>query len=448
MIERQLSEYITLKFETDRNHSEWFGYYNYDPLSSNHAMLLCHRVSVDAVAPEKGMNVDIGFYDIQSAKWNRIGTSDSWNWPQAAMAQWIPNQEKENKVIFNLSKDGHLISRIHNLETGEIQDLGWSIYGITPDGKKSIALDLERSYWCRAYHYQSVANELLNVPIPQGDGIFEIDLEQNTRKRIVDIRDIIKLDADEDFPKLKHWFEHVMISPSGTRFSFLHRFSPIDNALQYQTRLCIANIDGTDIQVIPGWRDFSFSHFGWQSDSSFVIYSVRIPKLQKSFLKSIKNDNNPSSVSIGNLKTRIVIGIKNIIPRAIRSRLKGGASASFYQYYALKDDRYVPTEVFNQPVFNIDGHPSFTKDGRYMITDTYADNNSYRHLIVFDTVTKKFLELGKFYEPLVGNPARCDLHPKLSRDNEFVAVDTTHTGKHQTLLFKLEWEKIQRVISL
>ena len=42
------------------------------------------------------------------------------------------------------------------------------------------------------------------------------------------------------------------------------------------------------------------------------------------------------------------------------------------------------TEEIPRGLFNLDGHPSFTKNGRYMLTDTYEDEESYRHLYIYD----------------------------------------------------------------
>ena len=77
-----------------------------------------------------------------------------------------------------------------------------------------------------------------------------------------------------------------------------------------------------------------------------------------------------------------------------------------------------------------------------MITDTYADKKGWRHLYAYNVQTGKEVELAKFYEPLVGNPARCDLHPKLSRDNNYLTVDTTNTGKHGMEVFRINWKEI------
>ena len=78
------------------------------------------------------MNVDVGYYDLQNNEWKSIGVSDSYNWPQGCMAQWLINNQNEENIIYNLSKNNKLISRIYNLKTGESRDIEWPIYGLTP----------------------------------------------------------------------------------------------------------------------------------------------------------------------------------------------------------------------------------------------------------------------------------------------------------------------------
>ena len=125
-----LTPFVTKVFETPGEHIEWFGYYNYDTLNHDQTKMLCNRASVDGVAPEKGMTIELGYYDIPSGEWYRIGVSDSFNWQQGAMLQWLPGKGNENKVIYNRSKDNHLISTIYDIETGESRDLCFPIYGI------------------------------------------------------------------------------------------------------------------------------------------------------------------------------------------------------------------------------------------------------------------------------------------------------------------------------
>lgn len=446
MEKKILSKFLKQIFETNTEFAEWFGYYNYDTLNSDQNKMLCGRSIYDGCAIKHGMTIELGYYDIPSGDWHPIGVSDSFSWPQGSMLQWLPGVGNENKVIYNCSEDNHIVSKIKDIETGEQKTLDWPIYGITPDGKKSIALNMERSYWCRAYHYQSVANDDCNVPILSSDGIFEVDLENNTKKRIVDINDVISIDADANFGELKHWLEHIMINKDGSKFVFLHRFSPVDKPMLYETRMVIANIDGSDLQIIPGWRDYSWSHFGWRGSNAFSIYTVKIPSMQKQLTGALKNSsNNTFGLSFSSIKKGMLSFIKKLLPHRVKKMLK--SHSEYYQYYELNaNGKFILKDVLNQKFFNIDGHPSFTEDGKYMITDSYPDKDKFQRLIVFNMENKKGIIIGRFYAPLKGNPASCDLHPKLCRDNKYLVVDSAYTGRHRMIMFELNWNEIKNQI--
>ena len=179
-----LSKYVSKVFETESSvFSEWFGYYNYDPLSPDKSKMLCNRSSFDGCSPKAGDSIELGYYDIPQGIWHHIDYSDSWNWQQGAMLQWIPGEENEGKVVYNCSKDGRLVSRIYDINNGFSKNIDWPVYCLTPDGKKSLSIDIERSFWCRAYHYQSVVNANKDGRVYGDDGVFEIDLFGNTRLR-------------------------------------------------------------------------------------------------------------------------------------------------------------------------------------------------------------------------------------------------------------------------
>ena len=449
MENRIISKYLHTLFETNGTDAEWFGYYNYDPLNEDHTKMLCNRSSVECknANRERDNLLKIGYYELSTGEWHQIGETDSWNWQQGAMAQWLPGKGNENKVIYNCSRDGHLTSRIFDIVTGETKEIDWSIYGLTPDGKKSIALDMERSYWCRAYHYQSVANPKKNGRIVEGDGIFEVDLEKNTHRLIIDIKDVVAKDADDDFDLMKHWLEHIMINPSGSRFCFLHRYAPLDNVRQYRTRLCIADIDGKNLQVMPGWNIFMWSHFGWQGDDRFTIYSYKRPSLYKKFdvKPNCVASNNPK-VSAGKFVKRFAMYVKGLIPKSLIRKFL--SKSSYYQYYSVGDKgKFMLTGQWIRPYFDVDGHPSFTSDGKYMLTDSYPDTKGYRRYIVFNTATGKGMIIAKMKENAKQGNAACDLHPKLSRDNQNVIFDTTSSGKHTMMLFRINWDQIKNKIS-
>ena len=95
----------------------------------------------------------------------------------------------------------------------------------------------------------------------------------------------------------------------------------------------------------------------------------------------------------------------------------------------------------------IDGHPSFTNSGQYMITDSYPDRQQMQRLIIYNTINGKGKIVGRFFANYKGNPSSCDLHPKLSRDNQFVVVDTAFDEKHHIIVYKIDWDKICEIIN-
>lgn len=449
---QKISNLVDKVFQTPDETGSWFGYYNYDTLNYNQTRMLSHRTKNDAQKIKKGMVVELGYYEIPSGVWHPFGVSDSYSWQQGSMLQWLPGEGNENKVIYNLSKNNHLISRIQDVETGKFHDINWSIYGITPDGKKSIALDMERSYWCRAYHYESVANESVNMRVAANDGIFEIDLIGNTRKLLIPINDIIDVDKEPYFDMAKHWLEHIMISPNGKRFCFLHRFT-IGTLDEYETRLFVANIDGSNLQLIPDWRIYYFSHFGWNGDDVFAIYAYESGKHQKILAKYNALQRKESHLAMQvdvNKKKTIFAKIKGFVPQSIRSKIWKmffyTPTPQYYKYYMLQDNKFIATEDFTDSLLSIDGHPSFAKDGKYMITDSYPDKNGYQRLVVYNTNNKQVALIGEIYAGLYRRPGSCDLHPKLCVNNDFLAVDSAFNGQHHMILFKLNWNLIKNKI--
>lgn len=433
------SKYVKKVFETPSTESsEWFGYYNYDTLNENQTKILCCRSKVDGVAPAKGMTIELGYYDITSGSWHHVGDTDSWNWQQGAMLQWIGKENGQERVIYNCSKDGRLIARIHNIETGEDKDINWPIYGITPDGAKSITLDLERSYWCRAYHYQSVANKKKDGPVYENDGIFEIDLKNNTKKTIITIQDIINTDYRPYFAEQKHWLEHIMISPSGNRLCFLHRFSPLDNVMHYETRLFVANIDGSNIQCIEGWDKVRWSHFGWCGDDSFVIYSYYSSKIKTAPTNIVLSRKGFSIIDLLKIIVRKSI---SLLPHKLAILL--GNAHSSYQLYSNIEGHFKLSYDIETKLSRIDGHPSFTNNLSYMVTDTYGDNNSWQSLYIYNLKTQKSILLARFFAFYNKKLASCDLHPKLCKNNKYIAVDTAYNEKHHLILMEIDWSKVK-----
>lgn len=429
-----LSNYIRQTFKTVGPKSHWFGYYNYSPISADGAKILAHEVDFDGRDIRPDDTADVGWYDLKTGEWHKIATTHAINWQQGAMLQWL-GPDFNTRVVFNDVEGGHFCSRICNIVTGETKTVPFPVYGVSPDGKFSITLQFERSAWCRAYHYESIRNPEWNVSIPEKDGIFRVDLKTGAVRRIIPIREIIdKLTPEELVGATgKHWFEHIMLNPTGERFAFYHRYSRGNG---HWTKGFTANVDGSHVVQFPGPPRTTYSHLGWRSEFEFVVFSEQRARMQQGYI-AIRNATKKSFKSVlVSIVRRIV---RMVVPEKMRQHMLQN------NYYAfVRDEKCILGDTRNCKISQLgDGHPSFTKDGRYMLTDTYADSTGYRNLILFDCEKKSHIVLGRFYSPFNACGYRADLHPRFNRDEKKVIIDSAHSGQHQLYVLDIDWSKIK-----
>jgi len=100
------------------------------------------------------------------------------------------------------------------------------------------------------------------------------------------------------------------------------------------------------------------------------------------------------------------------------------------KYYLINTDS-LEYEIVGDGVLDIygDGHPSYSPDKRWMITDTYPDKARMRYLILYDTIANRAKIIGRFFSPWkYDGYYRCDLHPRWSPDGKNISIDSTHEG--------------------
>ena len=78
----------------------------------------------------------------------------------------------------------------------------------------------------------------------------------------------------------------------------------------------------------------------------------------------------------------------------------------------------------------INGHPSFSPNGKWLLNDSYPDRYGEQTLEVYRVDDGARLGLGRFgICPSLRGEIRCDLHPRWSPDGNWVFFDSTHEGR-------------------
>lgn len=417
---------VKVIFESPKEQSFKFGYYNYSPINKSEDKLLAHKISFEGRNPFPADKVEIGYFRLDTKEWIKLAESSAFNWQQGSMLQWLgPDFDRE--IIFNDAENNQYISRIINVNTKEERKINRAIYGVSPDGKFSISLNFERCNFTRAYSYASVIREDWKEKIPERDGILKINLATGESQTIISLKDIVqKLGSDTSIVNKAHWFEHIMLNPTGSRFAFYHRYG---ENVGFKTLSYTSDINGNNIWLHPMSEAERVTHLGWRNEKQYVLYTVTTPKVKQLWLGKKK-------------KVKWYVKayrklVKPFVPRTIISKLPQPKS-----YYALTKDMDGVEKKINPLPRNMDGHPSFTKDGRFMLTDTYSDNNNYRNLLIFDLEKGKTHIIGKFFSTFNNCSWRADLHPRFSPDERKIIIDTSHNGYHQLLVFKVDWDAL------
>lgn len=355
----------------------WRGYYDkllFDPANR---FLLANRSDFENRSPRPNDKITVGMVDLEdNDRWIELGVSMAWNWQQGCMLQWMPGSS--STVVWNDRNGDRFVSHFLNVETQEKHTLEQPIYCISPDGRWALSTDFRRLHDDRpGYGYAGIIDPNRDVAAPEDSGIWRMNLTTGESELILSIAQVVDLKHIEPFPQnAKHRLEHLLFSPNGKRFIFLHRWSVPGKEEVFSTRMVTASSDGTDLFLVDPYG--KTSHFDWKNSERILAWTWH-PDCGDAFL--------------------------------------------------MFKDRSNEFEVVGKNVMTVNGHPTFlpSEKKKWIINDTYPDKFRNQKLFLYDTVAKNRVPLGIFKSPRSYNgELRCDLHPAASRDGLKISFDSAH----------------------
>ncbi len=351
-----------------------FGYYDKCPWSDDGRFLLALQVKnasarADSTVPANLVRIDLQRNNAMEV----VATTCSWNVQQGCMAQWLGVDE----IIYNDCRDGRYCAIILNLNTKAERVLERPVYNISSDRKTALSLDFSRLHRLRpGYGYANLPETTKNELCPNAPCVWRIDLESGKSEPILTYADFANFEPRPEMRGAEHKVNHLALSPNGSRFMVLHRW--FKNKTKY-TRLVTCDVDGSNMYNLSD--DDFVSHCCWKNDEEIVAYLAK------------------------------------------RDGGKG--------YYWMKDK----TAEFERrwPRLAMDGHPTYSYDGRLVVTDTYPDRRRIQSLYVMSG--KKTRRVARVFSPFkYGGDTRCDLHPRWSQDGTKLCFDASFEGKRGVYL--------------
>jgi hypothetical protein len=274
-------------------------------------------------------------------------------------------------------------SHILDVKSGKRRTLPAPIYAVSPDARWAVAPDFRRLHDLRpGYGYAGIADPNKQKDVSDDAGIWRMNLQTGKQELLFTFADAAKIsDGHNDFTGARHWFNHLLYSPDGSRFIFLHRWRGPKTGSGFGTRMFTANRDCKDLYVLDPFG--KTSHFIWRDPAHVLAWA-----------------GHPSH------------------------------GEKFYLY----KDRTEQVEVVGPDVMTVNGHCTYLPGGRWILNDTYPDKERLQHPYLFDTNTGTRVPLGHFLSPMAYQGEwRCDLHPRSSPDGRKVVIDSTHAGNGRQL---------------
>lgn len=376
----------------DDGHFYWFGYYDKKLTDSKGRYVLAMRSNFEHRTPTSNDVIQVGMIDLKRKNtWIQLGETRAWSWQQGCMLQFIPGSDDE--VIWNDRENDHFISRVVNIRTMKARTLPRPVYTLSSDGKTALGLDFARLQVHRpGYGYVGVEDKTQDIKAPDQSGIYRMNLKTGESKLLLTPAQIIQIPLEGvNFQDYFHWFNHLLISPDGTRFIFLHRWHKNPKS-GFLTRMFTANMDGKDLFVLdPSGKT---SHFIWKDNHSVAMYTQPV-------------------------------GMKE-------------------QFYLFKDKTNEINSI-GEEVMVENGHCTYVPgtDNEWMLNDTYPNKvTQLQTLFLYNTRTGKRIDIGQFLSPPpYKGEWRCDLHPWASPDGRTAFFQSAHEGKGRRI-YQVDISKI------
>ncbi len=356
----------------------WFGYYDKLQFDPTGRYVLGMEVDFEHRSPRPDDVIRVGLVDLEDGdRWTELGESRAWNWQQGCMLQWLPGSKTE--VLWNDRLGDRFVCHILDVKTGRKRTLPAPVYTVSPDARWGVAPDFRRLNDCRpGYGYAGLPDPNRDAPAPDDAGIWRVDLGTGRQQLLLSFADALEVPLTHggDWAGAKHWFNHLLYAPGGSRFIFLHRWRGPKEGKNFATRMFTIGADGKDPHLLDPYG--KTSHFIWRDPRHILAWAW-----------------HPSH------------------------------GEKFYLY----EDRTDKAQVVAPDVMTVNGHCVYLPGNRWILNDTYPDRERIQHPYLYDTQTGKRHPIGHFHAPPpYAGEWRCDLHPRFSPDGRTVVIDSAHGG--------------------
>lgn len=347
----------------------FYGYYDHSPENVEGLVVFNETPLRTSAKPSPTLPMSINVYNLKSKHTTQIGRSTSFNWQQGCRAMWVGR----DKLVYNMFDGKRYVAELYDTHSQE--------------SVRRYPLPVQDSFgerWYLSVNYSRIMRlrpdyGYRNLPLPKDaemkaldrDGIFRVEYATGKSTLIVSLAQMAALTPDPSMEGAMHKANHVMISPDGKHFIFIHRWY---EGGRRHDRLLLW--EAGELRILSDER--MVSHMCWTGNESLFGY--------------LRHDGKDGFWSID-----------------------------------LNTGDFTPCDALNDLGYG-DGHPSC--HGDWIMTDSYPDKSRMQHLTLFNRATGKVYPLIEVFHGLrYSGESRCDLHPRFSPEGTRIYFDTVQSGR-------------------
>jgi len=411
----KLNKSAAIISQTTNDYDHTVGYHDISPFNKNKDNILTmHRFPLKNTDLSNNIKAEICLWHSRESIIEKIDETDSWSWEQGSRLQWLNCEE----IIYNIKENKKNKSCIYNINNKQKKILESPIYSLSQKNKKFLYINYSRirHFW-KNYGYE-FTDKIEFERQPANDGVYLSDFDNN-QKLVLSIEEAIDICG---LKKSNQYFfiAHPTFSPKGDKFVSLLRFIN-ESGILISYFICTDLNKDTHTLLA---RE-KVSHFEWVDNDTIVVWCRNLsPKYEKIRFNKY-------------LEKYFVSSIKKIL-----KLLKPGIQQKLISthYHMIKLDNPYKLIKLDENNLTEDGHPQVSKNGRFLITDTYANKIGYQKLLLYDLIKNKTHFVGEFKVDsyLKNKNLKYDLHPRWNHNSNKISIDSSHNGSRQSYIIDIQ----------
>jgi hypothetical protein len=364
---------------TDRTLHRFF---DTSPISPSGRYLALFRMPYEGRSPSPGDAGEVVLVDLQTGHDRVIATSRGWEVQVGANVQWGRSDEE---LYFNDvdTQTWKPFAVCINPSTGSQRRLEGTVFMVSPDGSTLASHNLVKSRLAQVGYGTVIPDSLVakNLGPVADDGFYVTDTRTGRSRMLVSLRTVYENTVPsiriENAEACEYYGFQVKWNPQGTRLLAVMHWTLPGNK-KWRRAVITMNSDGTNLHTAITEQQWSRGghHINWCPDGDHLSMNLNVDDDRALELITVKFDGSD-----------------------LRTVFKPGS-----------------------------GHPSFHRDGRYIITDAYphepvALGDGSVPLRLIDLQTATCTNVVRVFVSAAKGEFRIDAHPAWDRSGRYVVFN-------------------------